>query len=638
MPPVKPHRVVLSVVLSTVAALLGCADAASSLAPAPTPGAVTSPPAVPPPLAVPVPDSGTATSPRPSATPSRIEISWPDSTAGVHVGDTLRLVARVWFASDSPLVIAAVRWQVGDTTAASLDSVSGAFVAKLSGTSTVMVTVGDTTAWRLVEVLAADDRRAAVAPVPGTTQPTPVVPPPDGGTAAPRSIALEVRRLVSPSQSDKDVVVSGGIPLAAGMLRPDGADALRVVVDGVEQRAYVRVLAGRHRDGSVRSVSIRFPYDFKKPAVSGVLEVGVRPTAPRLAQDPGGPYAVPDAVVFPSEPAYVIGTGLVGPTKTAAETWMLGGTFAKYDADFVTHADKHWAASGAAWVENYYDRALIYFAMWARTGNAEYYRRGALHALAYRRDYLEAGGYNSSPHWSQLEGLAVHYWLTGDEASRRAVVAVADKMVPYIPSEYFTRVLGESRIAARTLHAVVLAWQVLPGGPAVPGLAYSSDYAAHTDRALERLFAWQAADGSWPADGQVCGGQLNYMVGMLNDVLIKTYEGYRADARIVSAVRRGADYLWKTQWLPEARAFKYTSTPTSCTSANGTPVGGPEPAPNLTGLLVAPYGWLARVTGDAGYRAIGDTLFGATVAGMYPTGSKQFNEAYTNSYRYLGYR
>jgi hypothetical protein len=179
---------------------------------------------------------------------------------------------------------------------------------------------------------------------------------------------------------------------------------------------------------------------------------------------------------------------------------------------------------------------------------------------------------------------------------------------------------------------------VLPGGPAVPGLAYSSDYAAHTDRALERLFAWQAADGSWPADGQVCGGQLNYMVGMLNDVLIKTYEGYRADARIVSAVRRGADYLWKTQWLPEARAFKYTSTPTSCTSANGTPVGGPEPAPNLTGLLVAPYGWLARVTGDAGYRAIGDTLFGATVAGMYPTGSKQFNEAYTNSYRYLGYR
>jgi hypothetical protein len=332
----------------------------------------------------------------------------------------------------------------------------------------------------------------------------------------------------------------------------------------------------------------------------------------------------------------------VGPTGTSAAARALGGPYARYEEDFRAYADRHWQTEGARWEGNYYDRALIYYAWWARTGEATYWWRATQQAATYRREYLEANPadpYKPSPHWAQLEGLEKHYLLTGDETSRAAVVRVADVLNLFNPS-YMTRAVGEGRIAARVVHSALLAWRLTPAGAPWPAGAEGADWGARLERHLAAVFAWQQPDGSYPADGQVCGGQLNYMVGLLNDALIKTHLYYRPagrapDARVEPAVRRAADYLWRTQWVAAAESFQYASVPCGM-NLQGFSVGGPEPAPDLNGLLVTTFGWLSTQGADAAaraeQRARADQVFAGGVARAWLSGSKQFNEHYSSSF------
>jgi hypothetical protein len=299
----------------------------------------------------------------------------------------------------------------------------------------------------------------------------------------------------------------------------------------------------------------------------------------------------------------------------------------RFLSDFRRYADQHWQKEGVNYLfSNYYDGALAYYQAWRRLGDPEYRRRADAIVLDYRTRYLEKNNYGSSPHWAQLEGITEHYRLTHDEASRQAVLRTADKLaMAFLHSPYMTQKSGESRIAARVLHAQVLAWQL-----ADP--ADKRKWAARADSALDLIAAWQQPDGSYPA-AIVCGGQLNYMVGLLNDVLIKTYEGYRADPRIVPMVKRADDYLWNTQWNAADRAFNYASV--DCSSRK---VGGPKPSPDLNNLIVTSFGWLYKKTGDIRYHTAGEQIFAGGVNKAYLTGSKQFNENYTAAFRYLDYR
>ena len=58
-------------------------------------------------------------------------------------------------------------------------------------------------------------------------------------------------------------------------------------------------------------------------------------------------------------------------------------------------------------------------------------------------------------------------------------------------------------------------------------------------------------------------------------------------------------------------------------------------APDLNNLIVSGFGWVYRQTGDATYRTHGDQAFAASVANAWLDGTKQFNEQYTDSPRYL---
>ena len=332
-------------------------------------------------------------------------------------------------------------------------------------------------------------------------------------------------------------------------------------------------------------------------------------------------------------------------------TRTLGSPFAKYDTDFKKYADRHWKARADAWQENYYDRSLVYYVAWMRSGDPEYWRRGTMIALKYRREYVERNNYGSSPHWAQLRGLELHYLLTGDTLSRRAVPGIfAQHLVSYTMPKANGKAhvedtnvsYMENRIQARVLQAALSSWRMQASFKRAGGYGGEMSPATWPTRLrdiLNKVLSTQNADGSW-SWVQICGGQLNYMVGMLNDVLIAYYTDFEPDPRIPLAIERANEYLWTTQWLPNAKAFKYASVPCS-PNPSGRNVGGPTPAGDLNGLLIASYGWLYQHTGDPKWRTRGDAILAGLVAPRWAsnyTGSKQFNQAYTSSFKYFAYR
>jgi hypothetical protein len=571
------------------------------------------------------PTSGPAVSRQSADATVRIE----GATPSLAVGQTAQLRVST---SGGGLTPAALRrqppvWRSSDATALSVDTTGlvRALRAGVGVTVTVATSVGtasvqiNTTA---APVVAPPTTDSIVGPpvTDTTTQPaaqtqTPVVP------AASASVALGVTRFDGGSGS---VLVSNAIPLRAGMLRATDVRNVHIFVGNTEQPVYVEPLRGRHADGSLRTVLVQWRYTMSGTAtVPATFTIGAARTLPDLAKPTEG-RGVPAAAALPTSADYLVSTDIVGPTVTAAAAAGVPGV-AKWDETFRTGGDWHWANEADAWGANYYDRAHSYYAMWARTGNPVYWHRGARIAVGYRTGYIEA--YNgATPHWSQAVGLLRHYQLTGDDASRAALKLVADKSGWWVvPSHLGTTesVDVENRIRARMLQLQHALWQLAETD------AERAPFAQTIDAMLNFILPAQSTDGGWRVQ-IACGQTMNYMDGMLMDVFIDLHDNYRADPRLVAAVRKSADYLW-TQYQVAAGGMKYLSAP----CAN---VGGTEVVPVLNNLAVNAFAWsYARGAGSI-YRDRADQMFVGAVNGMTPTNGKEFNQLYNTAYRYLAYR
>ncbi|MBU6367016.1 MAG: hypothetical protein KJT01_12465, partial [Gemmatimonadetes bacterium] len=370
---------------------------------------------------------------------------------------------------------------------------------------------------------------------------------------------------------------SNGIPLPKGWLFERDLPAT-ALWDGTRELPRVLVpLAGRHADGSLRAVLLQYQATPAQRALQ--LQVGVA----RRVADPAPwpvPAGTPPAVTYPRDLAFLLGTGIVGPTIPVADN-----PNAAFDAQFRAFADQHWQANGAQWEQaNQYDRALNHFAYWMRSGDLAYWTRAVAIARDYRDRYLAPSGFNPSPHWMALEGVALHYWLTGDSASRLAVLRSAGRLTAAFPPAELAKVGGqytEGRIQARVLVASLLAWEL---GDA------SDDWGGKASAYAANMAALQRTDGSygWP---NWCDHQSNAMVGLQNDALIKYYERHTATPAVVATVKRAVDYLHRVSWRPASRAFTYTDVP--CT--------GPDdllPMPDLNMLIVNGFAFVGRQTGD----------------------------------------
>ena len=442
------------------------------------------------------------------------------------------------------------------------------------------------------------------------------------------TLALQIVRMDGGSGM---ALVSSGIPLPPG-LPPDSTTHLALVIGGHEQAIHVEALAGRYPDGSARALLVQFQYPVSAGSpIPALLIAG--PTVTRTKTDlPKTTVSgnMPAAVALPTSASYLASTEVVGQTITRAAAPASPAAFPTYESQFVTYGNQHWASEAGNWLYDYYDRALIWYAWWVRTGDPEYWRRGTIDAVAYRQQYVEPANYIMQPHQAQLEGLAIHYLLTGDEASRYAIARVASNF-----ADIWTPVLDctscssgggqyvEGRIQARTLQSHYLSWMIDAVGDS------PRNWLSLMATDVTKILSTQQPDGSYRfAEWE--GAHSNYMTGLMHDIMIKYYTYVQADARIPPALKKSLDWMWATQWIVSAQAFKYLSDPTS--------TGGPDPAPDLNLLIVTGYGWYYQYSRDASYKTEADAIFAGGVNGADISLYKQFNQNYTSAYRYLFYR
>jgi hypothetical protein len=275
-----------------------------------------------------------------------------------------------------------------------------------------------------------------------------------------------------------------------------------------------------------------------------------------------------------------------------------------------------------------YDRAAICYMLYKITQDPIWLAHGHAYAVNYRDGYLIPAEYSASPHWSQMEGLYLHWKLTGDTASRDAVLIVASKFTGAFAQNdsWFGIPQSEGRIQARTLLAMWLAEKI------------NGVTDANLTPAIVKAMADMNADG-WTPFSSTCGGSLNYMNGMLWDVLTRLRLA-RPDAAYNTTIDTNVvafgNYLWDSQWRGvtpgDSQSFNYISL--ECTGT-----GSPSPAVDLNGLIVPVFGYLGKYV-DASWFTKGDQVF-AAMAGAFidvEQGYRQFSENYTSSYRYLGYK
>lgn len=175
-------------------------------------------------------------------------------------------------------------------------------------------------------------------------------------------------------------------------------------------------------------------------------------------------------------------------------------------------------------------------------------------------------------------GIAAHFIINGDEASRTAVGRIADRFASdYNRANNWANLtdpyLSEGREQARALEAFTTA--ALINAPSAGG----NDFRALATSLVEELVSDQRPDGSRPSyrSRDAAGNPLDkpFMNGLLNEAMINYYEQINPDPRIIAYVRANLDYMWANEWDPAAQAFQYLDRDSPADP------NGDTPAPDL---------------------------------------------------------
>jgi hypothetical protein len=446
----------------------------------------------------------------------------------------------------------------------------------------------------------------------------------------PSSLSMKLVRIV-PS-TDGSLFVSSGIPLRKGTLGSGDVSKIRLLVGGVEIPRYAAALQGTHPDGSLRSVLLQFTVPATAIGYAVSIEFSGRTTA---ALNGVTPPSIPSTIITYASENEFIRSGIIGTTRTQLETPNTPAYFRQYDANWARVEPLQVQRNDVIAIQNLYDRVLAYFAYYARTGNPEYYRKGATLAKRYRDEYMKPNDYGL-PEWqANYDGIAAHYWLTGDEESRTAILYSAGSLSHSRGGDQLANWTShgwmDNRVQARVLGSKVLS--LMLGATSISGLGWNRpipNLRASADSDLTRILSTQQPDGAYRF-AITCGQSSNFMSGLLNGVLGQYYEQITPDPQVLNSVRKSYQWLLSTQWVGSVRLFQYYSG--TCV-----PYGNATVAADLNGLFLDGLAFLYRQTNDASLLATGDEIFRGGVENTFIDSPKQFNEWYQMSWRWLGAR
>jgi hypothetical protein len=494
-------------------------------------------------------------------------------------------------------------YTVGNSAVAQVSS-QGAVTALGIGTTNVLVTAGSCTGTVAVTTTAAPDL-----------------------TVPAGAISVKLHRFQGSAGS---VAFSTGLPLPPGKLRATDLNKVRFFLAGVEQPIFVKALGGTHTDGSLRSVLLQGVV--AGPAagqdIPGSVSVNSTRVAATLTET--APLATLDAAVLASSPDYLVSTLAGGPMLTQAQLASQPQFIRDQDADFERIAPALYAQFPTAYSRGIanYEHVLSTYQHYLETADPKWYDM-AWHMGDVYRAYGEA---NSAPEWHiTTEGLALHYWFTGDERSRAVVGKMTQWLVGTMTYIYpFDNADGKYRLKARAITSAVDCLMIACN-PGVDGYAppFNTQYdvRAFLAAAATKLFATQAASGLLPGS-EYGGGQKNYMVGMMLSAFTRQYDEVTPNATILAGVKKSLDYMWSTEWQVSGQGFRYCSTNFSDCNT-GTEIG-------VNDLILPAYAWYYAKTHDATYLAMADQIIAGNRQRRpdWPGFPVQFDQAF---YRIVNY-
>jgi len=348
-----------------------------------------------------------------------------------------------------------------------------------------------------------------------------------------------------------------------------------------------------------------------------------------------------------------------------------------YDDSLLYVGDSLWKArKPPIWSnEMYYDRAMIDYLYWWRTGDTLRLGRADEYLVSYRDEYVLPNTTTEwacpTGKWHFPEGLAVHWLLRGDSLSRNAVshmarchggpgkswmTRAADTSFIYIDGRAQGRALLDVTLAAH----LELPGRTFTGEPA--NYDWDSLAAAGADSLIALYSRSQAGIG--PTTGRwhlssYCYGQANFQVAHALLYGFARYsdlrgDGSRADT-IESIVTTSLDTILAYRRSFEGQpVIQYSSlrpdwpngVDTTCAAhyqgmqfnGDGVPddttaFGGKD----LNGLFVGVLGWAFDKTGDSTYWYMADSLTGAmlNVTSWYGNSGKAYNQSFWQSQRAL---
>ena len=366
--------------------------------------------------------------------------------------------------------------------------------------------------------------------------------------------------------------------------------------------------------------------------------VGTVPTPPPPSVPPDTTPAPPPTPPPATLPAWAQAVDrLLGPIPNCAQLATASGPLREWYDAWRKWEPARWKADSARWdAADYYDRASIYYAMAVcelphdTVLSATYRARGDALARNYRDVYVIPNAGGVSAHWSQLEGVAVHALTAGDSLSRRWVGRTAERLA--VSNYYLKGVVGdtthidyENRIGQRMLLATLLAHALQVPGASIP----ATKWATIADSLVTLNLRAQRPNGSWGfrcLGGGACQVTFPYMDALWDDALVRMLRLRGPDARVLPSVRATVDFH-RARAVRADSSWTYNLTPST--------YGGATASPDLNGLHPYTWAWLSDQTGDSSYRAAVAPLFLKGVRAGYYSGSKQFNQAFYNSYRYV---
>lgn len=468
-------------------------------------------------------------------------------------------------------------------------------------------------------------------------------PPPDSTPPSPVAVSLTL------TATDTLVRAYPALPFNAFVsVRYDSAGTVRDTAIVVVRPALARL-------GYERS---RRAWTVYSPTASGALWVvatrsGVTDSLRLQVIADTTPLPPPPPPPPPAPPIVVTRTGwaatidsLVGPIPDcAAVKASTNATVRLWLSNFEKWEAAHWRTDSSAWAAaNYYDRGKIEYvfaACYARSDSARaamHLARGHAIVLDYRDQYLAKWDGAVPQHQQQLEGVALHALLTGDTLSRRLIGRTAENA---LGNYYRNRVFGqtlhvdmENRIAAYTVRAVGLA-RVLQS----PGKSITlPEWPRKLDSLWVMIYRAQKPNGQWCYR---CGPPVDtvkltfpYMDAILVDASLmygRWYPNGPQLARLAQLRRSTYDFLLDSALRADS-SFHYNVTPATVTPSM---TGGRTASPDLNGFHPANLWALWRETGDPKYRDAAALLFDKGVRSGFYAGTKQFNQAYAFSYRYV---